>query len=63
MRFKARVGDKIPLDDDDSARVALPFTFPFYAGRYADAFVNSDGNVTFVSEEHASTDRERRAAS
>jgi hypothetical protein len=37
--------------------VALPVTFPFYAGRYTEAFVNSDGNVTFVVEDHASTDR------
>ncbi len=55
--FQSAVGEKIPLGDDDSARVALPFTFPFYAGRYADAFVNSDGNVTFGVEEHASSDR------
>ena len=55
--FQSAVGEKIPLGDDDSARLALPFTFPFYAGRYAEAFVNSDGNVTFVTEEHASTDR------
>jgi len=55
--FQSAVGDKLPLGDDDSARVALPFAFPFYAGRYAEAFVNSDGNVTFVTEEHASTDR------
>ena len=56
-QFQTAVGEKIPLADDDSARVALPFTFPFYAGRYADAFVNSDGNVTFGAEEHASSDR------
>ena len=55
--FQSAVGDKIPLDDDASARLALPFTFPFYAGRYTEAFLNSDGNVTFVSEDHASTDR------
>jgi hypothetical protein len=55
--FQSSVGEKIPLGDDDSARVTLPFTFPFYAGRYTDAFVNSDGNVTFGTEEHASNDR------
>jgi hypothetical protein len=55
--FQSAVGDKIPLDDDASARVALPFAFPFYAGRYTDAFLNSDGNVTFVTEDHASSDR------
>ena len=55
--FQSSVGEKMPLRDDDTAVVAMPFSFPFYAGRYAQAFVNSDGNVTFVSEEHASTDR------
>jgi len=55
--FQSAVGEKIPLADDDSAPLTLPFTFPFYAGRYSDAFVNSDGNVTFVVEDHASTDR------
>ena len=55
--FQSAVGDKIPLGDDASARLALPFTFPFYAGRYTEGFVNSDGNVTFVTEDHASTDR------
>ena len=55
--FQSSVGDKISLTDDSSARLALPFTFPFYAGRYTEAFLNSDGNVTFVSEDHASTDR------
>jgi hypothetical protein len=55
--FQSTVGEKIPLGDDDSARLALPFTFPFYAGRYTELFVNSDGNITFVTEEHASTDR------
>jgi len=56
-QFQSTVGEKISLGDDDSARVALPFTFPFYAGRYSEAFVNSDGNVTFAEEEHASSDR------
>jgi hypothetical protein len=56
-QFQSAVGDRIPIGDDESARVALPFTFPFYAGRYADLFVNSDGNVTFGVEEHASSDR------
>jgi hypothetical protein len=56
-QFESAVGEKIPLGDDDSAMVALPFPFAFYAGRYTDLFVNSDGNVTFVVEEHASTDR------
>ena len=55
--FQSSVGEKITLGDDDSARVALAFTFPFYAGRYSDLFVNSDGNITFGEEEHATSDR------
>ena len=55
--FQNSVGDRITLQDDDSARVALPFTFPYYAGRYTETFLNSDGNLTFEVEEHASTDR------
>jgi hypothetical protein len=55
--FLSSVGDKISLGDDASARIALPFTFPYYSGRYSEAFLNSDGNVTFVSEDHASADR------
>ena len=55
--FQSSVGDRITLQDDDSARVALPFTFPYYAGRYTETFLNSDGNLTFEVEEHASTDR------
>jgi hypothetical protein len=55
--FQSSVGERIPLQDDDSAPLAMPFAFPFYAGRYDEAFLNSDGNLTFVVEEHASTDR------
>ena len=33
--FQSSVGDKVPLDDDDSAPFTLPFTFPFYSGRYS----------------------------
>src|SRR5499426_4718530 len=45
--FLSSVGDKVPLGDDASTRIPLPFTFPYYAGRYSEAFLNSDGNVTF----------------
>jgi len=55
--FQSSVGDKIPLGDDDSAPVSLPFAVPFYSGRYSDLFVNSDGNITFVSDDHESTNR------
>src|SRR5207249_5938027 len=56
-QFQSSVGDKLSLTDDSSIAQTLPFTFPYYAGRYTAMFVNSDGNVTFVEEDHASTDR------
>jgi len=56
--FQTSVGDKVTLDDDDSAPTTLPFAFPFYSGRYSELFVNSDGNLTFGSDDHASTDRD-----
>jgi hypothetical protein len=56
--FQSAVGDKVTLGDDDSAAFALPFAFPFYSGRYSDLFINSDGNLTFGSDDHASTDRD-----
>ena len=56
--FQSSVGTKITLGDDDSSSVALPFTVPFYSGRYTSLFVNSDGNITFVSSDTASTDRD-----
>jgi hypothetical protein len=55
--FQSSVGERIALQDDDSARLSMPFSFPFYGGRHSEAFVNSDGNITFGGEEHASTDR------
>ena len=45
------------LGDDDSRSVQLPFVFPFYGVNYSAVFVNSDGNLTFVEGDHASSDR------
>jgi hypothetical protein len=56
--FQSAVGQKITLGDDDSASVTLPFTVPFYSGRFNQLFVNSDGNITFVSDDRASTERD-----
>jgi hypothetical protein len=50
-------GTRLALGDDDSARVALSFPFPFFGQSYTAAFVNSDGNVTFVEKDDASTSR------
>ena len=56
-QFQPSVGEKLTLGDDDSSRVTLPASFPFYGNRYTDVFVNSDGNLTFGAEDRASTDR------
>jgi uncharacterized protein (TIGR03437 family) len=45
------------LDDDDSRTIDLPWAFPFFGVTYRQAFVNSDGNLTFVAADHASADR------
>jgi hypothetical protein len=50
-------GTPLSLTDDDSERVALPFAFPFFGRSHAEAFVNSDGNVTFEEKDDASTSR------
>ena len=50
-------GVVVPLTDDDSREVPLPFAFPFFGKTYDRAFVNSDGNVTFGAADNASTAR------
>jgi hypothetical protein len=50
-------GTHLALGDDDSSRVTLSFAFPFFGHTYGTAFVNSDGNVTFVQKDDASTSR------
>ena len=45
------------LDDDDARSVSIPFAFPFFGATYTQVFVNSDGNLTFVSSDTASADR------
>lgn len=45
------------IGDDDTAEVALPFTFPFFGAAYQRIFVNSDGNLTFLAGDAAISDR------
>jgi hypothetical protein len=45
------------LQDDDSRAVDLPFDFPFYGRTWRQAFIQSDGNVTFGAPEAASAAR------
>ena len=55
--FRATLGTRLTLTDDDSAARSVPFTFSFYGKGQTAAFVNSDGNITFEEADHASTDR------
>ncbi|MDQ3421481.1 MAG: hypothetical protein M3541_22370, partial [Acidobacteriota bacterium] len=55
--FRQTLGRRLTLGDDASASAPLSFNFNFYGTARADAFVNSDGNVTFGEEDVASTER------
>lgn len=55
--FRSGLGTQLPLADDDSARVDVPFGFSFYGQSQTAAFVNSDGNITFEEEDRASSER------
>ena len=55
--FQSAIGDPITLRDDDSVSQTMSFTFTFYGVARNTAFVNSDGNITFVVADNASTAR------
>jgi uncharacterized protein (TIGR03437 family) len=68
--YKAAVGDSeydaaaasagvrlTGMGDDDNARAALPFAFPFFGRTYQQVYINSDGNLTFGAPESSSMDR------
>ena len=55
--FQAAIGDPVSLQDDDSTSRTLAFAFTFYGAPQSTAFINSDGNITFVEEDRASTAR------
>jgi hypothetical protein len=55
--FRATLGTRVTLTDDDSAARTVPFSFSFYGKSQTAAFVNSDGNITFEEADKASTDR------
>jgi uncharacterized protein (TIGR03437 family) len=50
-------GVALPLRDDDTLEVALPFSFPFFGVQYSRVFVNSDGNFTFGAGDGSSNSR------
>jgi hypothetical protein len=45
--FRADLGRRLHLDDDDTSEEPLGFAFPHYGAARSSAFVNSDGNLTF----------------
>jgi hypothetical protein len=55
--FRSALGTRVTLTDDDSAAINIPFSFPFYGTAQTAAFVNSDGNITLIEEDRASTER------
>lgn len=55
--FRATLGNRLMLDDDDSAAGTIPFGFSFYGRSETAVFVNSDGNITFEEADKSSTER------
>jgi C1A family cysteine protease len=51
--------ETLGLSDDDSRKVDLGLSFPFYGTSYAEVFVNSDGNLTFGAADDKSADRNK----
>jgi uncharacterized protein (TIGR03437 family) len=45
------------IGDDGTRELSIGFSFPFFGGQYNSLFVNSDGNLTFLSGDAASTAR------
>jgi len=50
-------GTRLPLGDDASRLLTLPFAFPYFGASYSEVFVNSDGNLTFGEADSASVAR------
>lgn len=51
------LGTRVTIGDDVTRSFDLPFEFPFLGGRYRRLYLNSDGNVTFVRGDSASSPR------
>lgn len=58
--IEEEVGEHIVLGDDDSREIAFPkkFRFRFFGKVHTRMFVHSDGNLTFVAPDAASTERD-----
>jgi len=55
--FRADLGRRLGLADDDSSEEAFAFAFPFYGVARDSAFVNSDGNLTFGEPDTSTEER------
>ena len=55
--FRAALGRRLTLGDDDSVAQTLASPFGLYGRRFTSLFVNSDGNLTFDTADNASTER------
>jgi hypothetical protein len=55
--FRAALGSRLTLTDDDSSSNAVPFGFNFFGKTQTAAFVNSDGTITFEEADRSSTER------
>jgi hypothetical protein len=55
--FRADLGKRLQLADDDTREEPLAFSFPFYGAARGSAFVNSDGNLTFGGGDVATSAR------
>lgn len=53
--FRAGLGQRVVLGDDDSSE--QPLAFSFYGMAWSSTFVNSDGNLTFGEGDSVSTER------
>jgi len=49
---------KVSLSDDDSRKLELGFTFPFFDKSYLDVYLNADGNLTFGAGDSATAARD-----
>jgi hypothetical protein len=49
----------ISLADDDSRKVDIGLSFPFYGTAYSEVYINSDGNITFGASDDKSANRDK----
>lgn len=52
------MGDRIEIGDDASMEINLAFRIRFYGTKYGKVYLNSDGNLTFLESDFASSPRD-----